>query len=145
MDKLIKRIVNITTLALAVIATIAGLYVAFKGATIGEPSASLDISFYITYILLFVILAMLVFFVVMQVASSKKTMVTTLILLGIAAVMTLFSYLFADKELSEVAIRVEETEAMYRMSGTLLNIAYIMFIGVIAAFAGSFVYTKIKK
>ena len=145
MDKLVKRIVNITALTLAVIATLSGLYVATKGADVAKTSVNLDISFYITYIMLFVILAMLVFFVVMQVVSNKKTMITTLALLVVAAVITLFSYLIASSELSDVAVRIDVSEAMYRLSGTLLNIAYIVFIGVIAAFAGSFIYTKIKK
>jgi cytochrome c biogenesis factor len=145
MDKLVKRIVNATTLALAAVATITGLYVAFKGEDFARKSATLDASFYITYILFFVILAMLAFFVIMQVFSSKKTMISTFVLLVIAAIIALFSYIFADKELSKVALDLDISESIYRLAGTLLNFAYIVFFGVILAFLGSFVYTKIKK
>jgi hypothetical protein len=145
MDKLVRRIVNIAVIVLAVIATIAGLYVAIKGTDYAKESSTLDISFYISYILFFAILAMLVFFVVLQVLSSKKSIISTLVLLGIAAVITLISYALADNQLSDVALRIGVSESVYKWTGAGLNITYIVFFGVIAAFLGSAVYTKIKK
>jgi len=147
MDKLIKRTVNITVLVLAVIAAVAGLYAALKGGKfLLENPMSINISFYITYILFFAILAMLVFFVVVQVFSNKKTMIATLALLVGAVVITLFSYfVLAGTELSEVAQRVDVSETVYRWAGTGLIVAYIVFFGVIAAFLGSWIYVKIKK
>ena len=145
MEKLIKRIVNITTLTLAVIATLSGLYVATKGADAAKTSVNLDISFYITYIMLFVILAMLAFFVVSQVFASKKTMIRTLILLAFCAVITLFSYLVSSEVLSDTAMKLDISVNIYRWAGTALNISYIALTGVILAFLGTFIYTKIKK
>jgi hypothetical protein len=146
MEKLIKRIVNAVVVVLAVIAAVAGLYVAFKGGNFArEHQGTLNISFYISYILFFAILAVLVFFVVLQVFSSRKTIISTLILLVGAVVITLFSYMLAGSELSDVALRVGVSEAVYKWTGTGLIVAYIVFIGVIAAFLGSLIYVKIKK
>ena len=146
MDKLIRKIINITVVALAVVATTAGLYIALKGNEFAvEHQTGLNISFYITYILFFAILAMIVFFVIVQVFSNKKSMVQTLILLAICVVITLFSYWIAPKELSDVAMRIGISENIYKWAGAGLNIVYLVFTGVIVAFLGTFIYTKIKK
>ena len=146
MDKIIKRTINIIALTLAIIATVSGLYIALKGKEFAiEHQTGLNISFYITYILLFAILAMLVFFIIVQVFSSKKSMISTLILLAICAVITFFSYIAASDVLSDVAIKIDVSTGIYRWAGTALNISYIVFSGVILAFLGTFIYTKIKK
>jgi uncharacterized membrane protein len=147
MDKLIKRIVNIAVIVLAVVAAVAGLYIALKGGKFAKNNpTSLNISFYITYIMFFAILALLAFFVILQVFSSKKTMITTFILLAVGAVITLFSYYaLADAQLSDVALKVGVSETIYRWSSTGLYVSYIVFFGVIAAFLGSLIYINIKK
>ena len=139
MEKLIKRITNGILIALATIAVVAGLMVAFKG------GKGLDASLWIIYILLCVAILLIVFFAIAQILSSKKQIVSTLIMVGIFAVIVLVAYFIAPSELSEVAMRVGVSEGIYKWAGTALNIAYIAFFGVILAFIGSFVYLKIKK
>ncbi|MBO4581700.1 MAG: hypothetical protein J5701_05360 [Bacteroidales bacterium] len=110
-----------------------------------ENQHSLNIAFYITYFMLFIIAIALIGFTIVQIASDKNRIKSTLILLGIVAVITVIAYFTASGELSDVAIRLNTTTGMYKWAGTLLNIAYIMFFGVFAALIGSVVYTKIKK
>jgi hypothetical protein len=160
MEKLIKKVANILIIVLSAIALIAGLVAAFKGGgksleklllpsnkdLYASLNTTLNISFNITYIFLFAILAMLAFFVIMQVFSTRKTMIRTLILLAVAAVIIVLSYIPASSaELSDVALQLKISEGVYKWAGTALNITYIVFFGVILAFLGSFVYTKIKK
>ncbi|MCL2131189.1 MAG: hypothetical protein FWH36_01850 [Lentimicrobiaceae bacterium] len=146
MDKLIRKIANISVAVLAVIAAGAGLYVAIKGKEFAKMHQGyLDVSLYITYILLIAILVVLVFFVIVQVFSGKKTMISALLLLAAGAAITLCSHFFASEKLSEVAMRVGVSESVYRWAGTGLIATYIVFGGVILAFLGSLIYIKIKK
>ncbi len=149
MEKLLNRITTIAAFAIAIIASVFVLVAAMHGKSYlqagVENQHSLDIAFYITYFMVFLIAIALIGFTIMQIASDKNRIKSTLILLGIVAVVTIIAYFTASSNLSEVAIRVGTTTGMYKWSGTLLNIAYIMFIGVFAALIGSVIYTKIKK
>ena len=153
MEKLIKKITNGTVMALAAVAVVAGLMVAFSG--IKDPSdlllpkysgtnTALGSSFSIIYILMCISIAAIVFFVIIQLLSTKKQMMNALVLLAVCAVIVLVSYFIAPRELSEVAMRIGVSEGIYKWIGAGLNIAYIAFGGVIIAFIGSLVYVKIK-
>ena len=141
MEKLIKKITNIALLALSAIALVAGLYVGVKGA---EASAAMNLSFYLTYALLFIGIIMIIAFAVMQMASNKKQLISTLIMLVAAVAIFFVCYIIAPSELSDVAKRVGVTESVYKWIGGALLFAYITFIGVIVTFLGTYVYIKIK-
>ena len=141
MEKLIKKIANGVVIALTAVAVVAGLFVAFKG---GEAPKGLDASFSVIYILTCLAVLLILFFAVMQMVSNKKQFVSALVLLAVCAVIVLVSYFLAPSNLSEVAMKVGVTENIYVWAGTILNIAYIVFGGVILAFLGSFIYVKIK-
>ena len=64
---------------------------------------------------------------------------------SIAIVIVLIAYLAASPELSEKALKLEVSESVYKWSGALLNMAYILLAGVIAAFFGTIIYSKLKK
>jgi hypothetical protein len=154
MEKLVKRITNGIILALAAIAVIAGLVVAFSGISkdpsdlllpeFSGVSTALGSSFRIIYVLTCVSILLIIFFAITQILSNRKQLVSTLIMLAICAVIVLVSYFVAPKELSEVAMKVGVSVGIYQWAGTILNIAYIVFAGVILAFIGSLIYVKIK-
>lgn len=145
MDKIIKKIVTIGALALAVVAACASLYfVLFKDAAV-ESMGVLNITFYITYFMIILIIAAIIFFAIFQILSDKKQIVRTLVLLAIAVVIVLIAYFLASAELSDVAQRLEVNESAYKWVGTALNVAYITFFGVIASFIGSIIYVNIKR
>jgi len=139
MEKLIKRITNIAIIIVAGIAVVTGLVVGFT-----KSQTNLDISMYLTYILLFIGIVLIAAFALIQVASSKKQLISALIMLVIAAAVFLVCYVIAPSELSDVAKRVDVSESVYRWIGAALNFAYIVFGILIVAFLGSFVYMKIK-
>ena len=143
MEKLIKRITNGAVMALAAVAVVAGLVVAFTYKE-GTSPKGLDVSFVVIYVLLCVSIAAIILFVIMQLLSNKKQLMSALVLLAVCAVIVLVSYFIAPRELSEVAVRIGVSEGIYKWIGAGLNIAYITFAGVIIAFIGSLVYVKIK-
>jgi TRAP-type C4-dicarboxylate transport system permease small subunit len=141
MEKLVKKITNVAVIVLSAVAVIAGFMVAIKG---NGATKGLDASFSIIYILLCIALLLIVLFAVMQIVSSKKQIVRTLILLAACVVIVLISYFIAPTELSDVAVKVGVSQSIYKWIGTALNVAYIVFAGVVIAFLGSLVYIKIK-
>lgn len=149
MEKLLNRITTIAAFTIAIIGSIFVFVAAMHGQKYLQAGPqnqhSLDIAMYIAYFMVAIIAIALVGFTIMQIVSDKNRIKSTLILLGIAAVVFVVAFLTASGELSEVATRLGTSVGIYKWSGTLLNIAYIMFFGVIAAWIGSVVYTKIKK
>ena len=144
MEKLIKKSATIGVFILAAIAACASLYfVLFKDAAI-ESMGILNITFYITYLMIILSIAAIIFFAIFQILSDKKQITRTLLLLVIAIVIVLIAYFLAPTELSEVALRSEVNESAFRWVGTALNVTYITFFGVILAFLGSIVYVNIK-
>ena len=141
MEKLIKKITNIALLALSAIALVAGLYVAIKGS---EATTAMDMSFYLTYILLFIGIIMIIAFAILQMVSNKKQLISTLVMIVAVVAIFFVCYLIAPSELSDVAQKVGVTEGTYKWIGGALLFAYITFIGVIVTFLGTFVYIKIK-
>ncbi|MDY0014686.1 MAG: hypothetical protein RBS13_00580 [Bacteroidales bacterium] len=145
MEKLIKKSVTIGVFVLAAIAACASLYfVLFKDAAI-ESMGILNITFYITYLMIILSIAAIIFFAIFQILSDKKQMIRTLILLAIATTIVLIAYFIAPTELSDVALRLEVNESAFKWMGTALNVTYITFLGVILAFLGTIVYVNIKK
>ncbi len=138
-SSLLKRITNIAVIALAAI----GIVFAF--AFIAGMKSGLDISFYLVYVMIFLVALIIIGFTIAQIVSTRQSLIRTLILLGVALVIILLAFLIAPSELSEVAQRVGVSTGVYKWAGTLMNITYIMFFGVIIALIGSLIYTKIKK
>ena len=146
MEKLIRKVANIIVISIAGCAGLLGLYIIFNGGQfkLGEPSRVMDITFYLIYILVFIGIALILVFALMQIISSKKQIIITLVIAAVAVLVLLLCYLMAPTELSEVAERVGITENSYRWVGASLNLAYVMFIGLILTFLGMYIYTKIK-
>ena len=138
-SSLLKRITNIAVIALAAI----GIVFAF--AFIAGMNSGLDISFYLVYVMIFLVALIIIGFTIAQIVSTRQSLIRTLILLGVAVVIILIAFLIAPSELSEVAQRVGVSTGVYKWAGTLMNITYIMFFGFIVALIGSLIYTKIKK
>jgi len=145
MEKLIRRIASIILLAVAGIGVLAVLYAIVKGDEFAKTASCLDISLYIMYALLIIVLAILAFFVVLQISTSKKTAIKSLTILFAGAVIIAISYLISSSQLSDVAMKMEVSEMAYRWTGAGLIMVYILFIGVILTFIGSLLYTKFKK
>jgi membrane protease YdiL (CAAX protease family) len=142
MEKLMRRISNSIIIALASVAVIAGLFVAFTGE---EASMGLNVSMILTYIMVSIAIVLIILFAIIQVASNKKQLLTTVILFAVVAFLVLICYFISPSELSDVAKRVGVTENIYRWIGAALTFAYITMIGVIVALFGTLIYIKIKK
>ncbi len=147
MERLLKKVTNIAVICMAALALVAAFGMLFvdEKANPGNFSIFLDISFYLTYAMIFIVMLAMVGFTIFQISSDKKQIVNTLILTGIAVVVILVAFVLAPTELSEVAQRVGITEGVYKWAGVLMNMAYIVFGGVIVAMLGTFVYIKLKK
>jgi len=148
MEKLIRKITNIGIIAIAGIAGLLAFYVVYKGAdtstVVANAPRAMDATFYLMYLLIFIGIALILVFGVMQIISSKKQIITTLVIAGVAILAFLICYWVAPTELSDTAIRAGITENSYRWVGASLNLAYVMFAGLILTFLGMYIYTKIK-
>ena len=144
MNTLIKKIINIGIGLLAAIAVLSSLYFVIIKDANTEVMGSLNVTFMITYVMRLIALAAIILFAIFQTVSDKKKIVRAVILLAIAAVIILIAYFIAPSTLSDVALRLEVAPTIYKWVGTALNVTYITFFGVIAAFLGSIIYVKIK-
>ena len=144
MDKLIRKITSIGVLIIAAVAGLASLYFVLIKDANTEFMGSLDLTFYITYAMIVLVIAAIVFFAIFQILNDKKQIVKTLILLAIVAVVVIVAYFLAPVELSNLALRLEVSPTAYKWVGTALNVTYITFLGVMAAFLGTILYVKIK-
>ena len=142
MEKLIRKITNIAIIAIAGIAGLFGLYVMLKSGV--KDTIAMDTTFYLMYLLVLIGVALIIIFGVLQIISSKKQMITTLVIAVVAVATFLVCYLMSSTELSEVAQRVGISKEAYQWVGASLNLAYVMFVGLILTFLGMYVYTKIK-
>ena len=105
----------------------------------------LSFSMTLLYILIGVAIALILCFLIMQVASDRKKMVRFGLLLLIAVGVVLIAYLTASSQLSEKAVKLEISQSIFKWSGALINMAYILLGGVIVAFFGTIIYSKLKK
>lgn len=140
--KKIRTICNIATLVLGVLAAVACFVFAMGD---NSKQGPLNISMALTYVLIGLAIAIILFFMISQIISDKNRMFRFGLLLGIAIIVVVIAYLFAGSELSETASKLEVSSSVFKWSGTLINMAYIMLIGVILSFVGTSLYAKLKK
>lgn len=140
--KKLRSICNIILLVVGVLAAIACLIFAM-----GDESKTgmLSFSMSLLYVMIGAAIALILLFLIIQVLSDKKQLIRFGLLVAIAIVIVLIAYLAASPELSEKALKLEVSESVYKWSGALLNMAYILLAGVIAAFFGTIIYSKLKK
>lgn len=139
MDTLIKKITNITLLIVGLL--VAALSIAYL---LTETNATLNLSFYLLYGMLAAVIIVLLSFTIFRTFTNKAQIIKTAILLVAFVVVIIVGYIIAPSELSEVAVRLEISTSVFKWIGTAINVVYIAFIGVIVAFIGSFIYTKLK-
>ncbi|MBO4281873.1 MAG: hypothetical protein J5873_01585 [Bacteroidales bacterium] len=140
--KKIRTVCNIALLVMGVLAAAACLIFAMGDSKNQGP---LNFSMTMLYILIGVAIALILFFLILQVISDKKQLVRFGLLLGIALVVVLIAYFAASPELSEKAIKLEVSKTVFKWSGALINMAYILLAGVILSFFGTLLFAKLKK
>ena len=140
--KKLRTICNIALLVVGVLAALACLIFAM-----GDKSNTGALSFSMTllYILIGVAIALILLFLILQVIGDKKKLVRVGILLLIGIAVVLFAYLCASSQLTEKAQALEVCPTIFKWSGALINMTYILLCGVIAAFFGTIIYSKLKK
>ncbi|MBQ6666882.1 MAG: hypothetical protein IKP89_06390 [Bacteroidales bacterium] len=140
--KKLRTICNIALLVVGVLAALACLIFAM-----GDKSNTGALSFSMTllYILIGVAIALILLFLILQVIGDKKKLVRVGILLLIGIAVVLFAYLCASSQLTEKAQALEVSPTIFKWSGALINMTYILLCGVIAAFFGTIIYSKLKK
>ena len=140
--KKLRTICNIALLVVGVLAALACLIFAM-----GDKSNTGALSFSMTllYIMIGIAIALILFFLIMQVISDRKKMIRFGLLLLIAVGVVLVAYLAASSQLTEKAIKLEISQGVFKWSGALINMAYILLGGVIVAFFGTIIYSKLKK
>ena len=131
--KKLRTICNIALLVVGVLAALACLIFAM-----GDKSNTGALSFSMTllYILIGVAIALILLFLILQVIGDKKKLVRVGILLLIGIAVVLFAYLCASSQLTEKAQALEVSPTIFKWSGALINMTYILLCGVIAAFFG---------
>ncbi len=140
--KKLRTICNIALLVVGVLAALACLIFAM-----GDKSNTGALSFSMTllYILIGVAIALILLFLILQVIGDKKKLVRVGILLLIGIAVVLFAYLCASSQLTEKAQALEVSPTIFKWSGALINMTYILLCGVIAAFFGTIISSKLKK
>ena len=140
--KKLRTVCNIAMLVVGLLAAVSCLIFAMgdKGNT-----GPLSFSMTLMYILIGVAIALILCFLIMQVASDRKKLIRFGLLLLIAVGVVLIAYLTASSQLSEKAVKLEISQSIFKWSGALINMAYILLGGVIVAFFGTIIYSKLKK
>ncbi|MBO7624121.1 MAG: hypothetical protein J6S82_02305 [Bacteroidales bacterium] len=140
--KKLRTVCNIALLVVGLLAAVSCLIFAMgdKGNT-----GPLSFSMTLMYILIGVAIALILCFLIMQVASDRKKLIRFGLLLLIAVGVVLIAYLTASSQLSEKAVKLEISQSIFKWSGALINMAYILLGGVIVAFFGTIIYSKLKK
>lgn len=140
-----KKLRTICSIILLVLGLMAGI--ACFVFAIGDPAnqGPLNFSFFMLYVLLGLSIATILFFLVTQVIADRKQLIRFGLLIALAVVIVLVAYLPASSELSAKAIQLEVGKGMYKWIGGVLNMVYILLGGVIAAFFGTIIYSKLKK
>ena len=110
----------------------------------GKNQGPLNFSMTMLYVLIGVAIALILVFLILQVIADKKQLVRFGLLLLIAVGVVLIAYLTASSQLSEKAALLEISQSVFKWSGALINMAYILLGGVVAAFFGTIIYTKLK-
>ncbi|NLJ82327.1 MAG: hypothetical protein GX330_04285 [Bacteroidales bacterium] len=140
MDTLIKKITNIALIAIGLLAAASSItYLLVKA------NVAMNLSFYILYAMLAAVIIVLLSFTIFRIFTDKAQIIKTAILLVAFAAVIIIGYIIAPSELSEIATRLEVSTFVFKWVGTAINVVYIIFLGVIAAFIGSLIYIKLKK
>ncbi len=140
MDTLIKKITNIALIAIGLLAAASSItYLLVKA------NVAMNLSFYILYAMLAAVIIVLLSFTIFRIFTDKAQIIKTAILLVAFAAIIIIGYIIAPSELSEIATRLEVSTFVFKWVGTAINVVYIIFLGVIAAFIGSLIYIKLKK
>lgn len=139
--KKLRLICNIAILVLGLLAALSCFIFAMGSQ---ENQSPLNFSMTIMYILIGLAIALILFFMITQVLSDKKRLISFGLLLVVAIIVILVAYFSASSELSDVATRLDVSKGIFKWSGALLNMAYIMLGGVIVAFFGTLIYAKLK-
>ena len=139
--KKLRTICNIALLVVGVLAAVACLIFAMGD---GKNQGPLNFSMTMLYVLIGVAIALILVFLILQVIADKKQLVRFGLLLLIAVGVVLIAYLTASSQLSEKAALLEISQSVFKWSGALINMAYILLGGVVAAFFGTIIYTKLK-
>ena len=140
--KKVRTSCNIALLVGGVLAALACLIFAMGDQ---KSTGALDFSMTLMYIMIGIAIALILFFLIMQVISDRKKMIRFGLLLLIAVGVVLVAYLAASSQLTEKAIKLEISQGVFKWSGALINMAYILLGGVIVAFFGTIIYSKLKK
>ena len=140
--KKVRTSCNIALLVVGVLAALACLIFAMGDQ---KSTGALDFSMTLMYIMIGIAIALILFFLIMQVISDRKKMIRFGLLLLIAVGVVLVAYLAASSQLTEKAIKLEISQGVFKWSGALINMAYILLGGVIVAFFGTIIYSKLKK
>ena len=140
-----KKLRTIRNIALRVVGVLAAAACFIFAMGDKNSTGPLDFSMTLLYILIGVAIALILFFLIMQVIADRKKMIRFGMLLLIAVGVVLIAYLAASPELTEKAIKLEISQSVFKWSGALINMAYILLGGVIVAFFGTIIYSKLKK
>ena len=144
MDKTrkLRTVCNIALLVIGVLAALSCLIFAMGDQ---NKTGALSFSMTLMYILIGTAVALILLFLILQVIGDRKKLVRVGILLLIAIAVVLVAYLSASSQLSEKAQLLEVSTSVFKWSGALINMAYILLGSVIAAFFGTIIYAKFKK
>lgn len=140
--KKLRTICNIILLVLGLLAASACFIFAMGDHANQGP---LNFSFFMLYVLLGLSIAIILFFLITQVIGDRKKLIRFALLIALAVIIILVAYLPASSELSAKAIQLEVGKGMYKWIGGVLNMVYILLGGVIVAFFGTIIYSKLKK
>lgn len=139
MDKLIKKSANIAVLIIAFASSLAALIY-----NINDSETTLNWCFYIVYFMVITVFVLLLLFSGIEIFSEKKRIVKTSILFVLCAVIVLLAYFIAPSDISEVGLRLNVSQSVYKWVGAGINVAYISFFGVVATLIGFMIFVKIK-
>jgi len=107
-------------------------------------TTGLDISLYLTYLLLVVSVAAMLFFLGWGIKANFKKSKGLLVGISVLILCVLVGYLTASSELSSIAVRLKETPTSVRWIGAGLFTFYCVFFGTFAAIVFTLVYSAFK-
>ncbi|MDR0205821.1 MAG: hypothetical protein LBI45_00955 [Bacteroidales bacterium] len=107
-------------------------------------TTGLDISLYLTYLLLVVSVAAMLFFLGWRVKANFRKSKGLLIGISVLIFCVLVGYLTASSELSSIAVRLRETPTSVKWIGAGLFSFYCVFFGTFAAIVFTLLYTAFK-
>ena len=98
-----------------------------------------------TYALVILAIALIVVLSVVAIFGNKKSLKSTGIVLLIAVVLVAASYFLASGNPVAVNVATQPSAATFKMTDAILNLTYILFVGVIVSLLGGIVVNAFKK